>query len=203
MHPLADYAVKRCRAMSLGDAVLFKYVRFDGRSTAAWLRRQSVRTVFFLGNGRQLQELFKNASNLTLLQPGPLAGQAIFDFAADSKGHVFFSFPTLPSDIAPDALERFLRLLRKQGLSGSQAAPSLLALASAKVLVEALRQAGRHLTRADLLDALTHLENFNTGLTPPVTYRPDRRIGALQACVVEWDGERKIFVPVDRSLALH
>lgn len=202
MHSLADYTVKRCRAMSLGDALSFRYVQFNARSAAAWLSRQNVHTVFFLGNGQELQDLLKNASNLTVLQPGPLAGRALFDSDSELAHHVFLSFPTLPSDVAPEAFEEFHLLLRKHGLSSSEAGSSLLALASAKVLVEALRQSGRHLTRATLLGALTHLDDFNTGLTPPVSYRPDRRIGTLQAYVVEWDGKRKVFVPVNRSLAL-
>jgi ABC-type branched-subunit amino acid transport system substrate-binding protein len=202
MHSLADYTVKRCRAMSLGDAVLFKYVQFDARSVASSLRRQNLRTVFFLGNGRELQELLNNARDLTVFQPGPLAGQALFDSDAEFADRVFLSFPTLPGDVAPEALEEFHLLLRRHSLSSAQAVPSLPALASAKVLVEALRQSGRRLTRATLVDALIHLNDFHTGLTPPVSYRPNRRIGALQAYVVEWDGKRKLFVPVDRSLAL-
>jgi ABC-type branched-subunit amino acid transport system substrate-binding protein len=201
MHSLADYTVKRCRAMSLGDALLFKYIQFDAGSIASSLTRQNLRTVFFLGNGRELQALLNSARDLTVFQPGPLAGQALFDSDAEFADRVFLSFPTLPGDMAPEALEEFHLLLHKQGLSSSQAAPSLLAVASAKVLVEALRQSGRHLTRATVVDALIHLNDFNTGLTPPVSYRPDRRIGALQGYVVEWDGKRKIFVPIDRSLA--
>lgn len=202
MQLLADYTANRCRAMSLGDIPSFKYVQFDPKSVAGWLKRQNLRTVFFLGNGRELRELLENEDNLTIFQPGPLAGQEFFASAPQLAERVFLSFPILPSDVAPEALADFHLLLRKHSLSQLRPAPSLLDLASAKVLTEALRQSGRQLTRAKLVNALRNLRDFDTGLAPLVSYGPERRIGTSQACVVKWNGERKVFSLVDRSLTL-
>jgi hypothetical protein len=63
----------------------------------------------------------------------------------------------------------------------------VIAAASVVVLTEALRRAGRDLTRAKLVDALEGLYRLETGLIPPVSFGPNRRIGSLGAHVVEFD----------------
>jgi ABC-type branched-subunit amino acid transport system substrate-binding protein len=63
----------------------------------------------------------------------------------------------------------------------------IIAAASAMVLTEALRRAGRDLTRPKLIDALESLYRLETGLMPPVSFGPNRRIGSLGAYVVEFD----------------
>ena len=201
MQPLAGSIMDQCRAMSMGEAIRFQYAAFDATATAASLSRQKVRVVFFLGNGRELQE-FLNASGKSgwmpmVLQPGPIAGQEFFNISEQFTDHVFLAFPSLPADIAPGALQEFQFLTRKYKLSPSRPVLALTTLASAKVLLEGLRQAGRHLSRAGLVDGLARLHDFNTGLTPSVTYGPDRRIGALGAYVVKWDARNKTFIPVD------
>lgn len=202
MQPLADYTAERCRAMSLGDAPVLKYMEFDPQSVAEWLKHRNIRTVFFFGNERELRQLLEDQRDLTIFQPGPLAGQEFFTSAPELAERVFFSFPILPGDIAPEALADFHLLLRKHGLSQLRPAPSLLDLTSAKVLTEALRQSGRQLTRATLVNALRDLHDFDAGLKPLVSYGPERRIGALQACVVKWNGKRKMFSLVDHSLTV-
>ena len=54
---------------------------------------------------------------------------------------------------------------------------SIAAFAAAKLLEEGLRRAGRDLDRRKLVDALEELYGYETGLTPPLSYGPNRRIG--------------------------
>ena len=61
---------------------------------------------------------------------------------------------------------------------------------AAAVLTEGLRQAGRRLGRSELLAGLESLYRFETGLTPPLTYTPNRRVGANGAWVVITGGDR-------------
>jgi ABC-type branched-subunit amino acid transport system substrate-binding protein len=201
MQALADSIAEQCRSIALGDAVPLKYVTFDASAIAASLSRQNIRTLFFLGNGGELLKLSDAAGKLNwepaVLQPGPLAGQALFDISEPFAERVFLSFPTLPSDLEPEAMQEFQMLLRHHNLTPLHPAASLAALASAKVLTEGLRQAGRRLDRARLVDVLTRLHDFNTGLTPLVSYGPGRRIGALGGYVVKWDGKNKTFTPVN------
>jgi hypothetical protein len=57
----------------------------------------------------------------------------------------------------------------------------LTALTSAAVLVEALKRAGRDLSRESLIAQLERLVQFTTEFSPPLTYNTRRRIGARGA----------------------
>ena len=72
----------------------------------------------------------------------------------------------------------------------------IAAFAAAKLLVEGLRGAGRDLSRLALVDALEALYAYQTGLTPPLSYGPNRRIGARGAHVVAVDLVNKSYQPV-------
>ena len=71
----------------------------------------------------------------------------------------------------------------------------LSAFSAAKILVEGLKRAGREVSREKLIETLEGLSGYVTGLTPAVTYGPNRRIGAMGAYVVTIDLEKREFVP--------
>ncbi len=65
------------------------------------------------------------------------------------------------------------------------------AIAAAKVLLEGLRRAGHDVTRKKLVESLEGLYGFSTGLTPKITFGPNRRIGSRGAHVIEFDVESR------------
>jgi len=65
-----------------------------------------------------------------------------------------------------------------------------------EIFIEALTRAGRELSREKLVTALEGLYNFETGVTPPVSYGPNRRVGALGAHVTMIDPDKGELVPV-------
>ena len=56
-----------------------------------------------------------------------------------------------------------------------------------------MRRAGKDLTRESFIDALEGIRNFDTGVTFPVTYGPDRREATNDVLIVrvndklEWE----------------
>jgi len=64
------------------------------------------------------------------------------------------------------------------------------------LLLEGLRGAGRSLNRPGLVEAIEALYRYDTGLTPPLTYGPNRRIGARGAHVMAVDSMKKANAPV-------
>jgi hypothetical protein len=75
-------------------------------------------------------------------------------------------------------------------------------MVDAVVLVEGLKRAGRALSRERLVSSLEALHAFETGLSPPVTFGPDRRVGVLGAYVVEVDPAGRAFRPAGGFIAL-
>ena len=70
------------------------------------------------------------------------------------------------------------------------------ALAGAKLFVEALRRAGRELTRERFLDAVDHVRDFDTGLVPALSFSPARHIGSTGAWVAGVGGSQIIWIDV-------
>jgi len=69
-----------------------------------------------------------------------------------------------------------------------------MALAAAKIFTEALKRAGRDLSREKLITALEGLYEYETGVTPNITFGPNRRVGSKGSYVVAIDPEKKGFI---------
>ena len=97
--------------------------------------------------------------------------------------------PGLPGEQGPPGLQG------QPGTPGEVTAAQLAALAAAKVLTEGLKRGGRDISRESLVGVLEGLYAYETGLTPHLTFGPNRRVGAAGAYVIRIDPERKEFVP--------
>jgi hypothetical protein len=93
-------------------------------------------------------------------------------------------------------LKEFRALAEKYKLSQKHWAAQINAYTSAKLLVEALKRVGKDLSREKLIQTLEGFYEFPTGLTPPLTYGPNRRIGAMGAYVFTIDLKEKKLKPV-------
>jgi ABC-type branched-subunit amino acid transport system substrate-binding protein len=110
------------------------------------------------------------------------------------KDKVFLAFPTVPTDVSAAGAAEYNALLKKYNLKPSaHDAARFSAFAAAKILVEGLKLAGKDLSREGLMTALEGLYEFDTGLTPKISFGPNRRIGALGAYIVTIDPEKKLF----------
>jgi ABC-type branched-subunit amino acid transport system substrate-binding protein len=173
--------------------------KLDAVGTAAELRDAHPDTVLFFGSSTDERDLAREMDKLkwlpNLLLIGSLAGKEMFDLPAGFEGKVFLSYPTLPSDRSEEGMEKFVELARKYQLSSQHLTSQIAAFCAAEVLTQGLKLAGNELTRERLVAALEGLNQFETGLTPQISYGPNRRIGALGAYVVGIDLEKKQITP--------
>lgn len=114
---------------------------------------------------------------------------------ASLGGRVFVSFPTAPGDVSSEGVAEFRALHEKYRFAPRNTAMQLSAFAAAKVFTEALKRAGRDLTRERLITQLEGLYDYDTGVTPRLIFGPNRRIGASGAYIMGVDVEKKEFVP--------
>ena len=163
--------------------------RLDAKSVARQLRDEEIDVVFFLGPGAEAVALEEEAGKLgwkpSIFLPGAMAGREILEGPSGFQGKVYLSFPMRTSDQTPAGLMQFRDFAGRHKLTGNHLAAMMSAYTAAKVLVQGLTLAGRELSREKLITALEGMYKFDTGLTPPITYTPNRRIGALGAYVVE------------------
>ncbi|HEU4509699.1 MAG TPA: ABC transporter substrate-binding protein [Pyrinomonadaceae bacterium] len=177
----------------------FSRERFDATALTAALKSQSVESVFFVGAGAE-ESAFINAAAAANWTPhvfllGALAGKALVNnLPLSFKDRVFLSFPTVPGDVAPAGLAELRALEEKYKFSPGHTASKLSAFAAAKIFTEGLKRAGRDLTREKLVVALEGLYEYETGVTPSITFGPNRRVGAMGAYVLSIDPAKREFV---------
>jgi ABC-type branched-subunit amino acid transport system substrate-binding protein len=148
------------------------------------------------------RELASAGSALPLLASGALSGRIATQVAGRHRGPVFLAFPGAPADESAAAASELARLRAVAGAGARSRASQASAMVDAVVLVEGLKRAGRALSRERLVSSLEALHAFETGLSPPVTFGPDRRVGVLGAYVVEVDPAGRAFRPAGGFIAL-
>ena len=181
---------------------IYEYVagRLDAAKAVNQLGKTNPDMVLFLGNSEEALSFMRAADEQEwfppIFLPGPAAGTEIFLAPPGFNGKVFLSFPTSPADQSAEGIKEFDALVEKYKLTNHHVATQMLAYSAAKILVEALKRAGRDLSRDKLIQSLEGLSDYPTGLTPPVTFGPNRRIGAMGAYVVTIDLNKKQFLRV-------
>jgi ABC-type branched-subunit amino acid transport system substrate-binding protein len=172
----------------------------------ALLQQSGVAAVFFLGNEGEFADFTRRASNAAwapyVFVPGSLAARAALGVPPSFANRLFLTFPTLAEDMSAQGVEAIIRMQRQYQAPGRNQQVQIAAYASAMVLSEALKLAGKDLSRAKLMAALESLHGFQSGLTPPIGYGPGRRIGALGAHVVGVDLQAGRFQPTGKYMKL-
>ncbi|HKS22868.1 MAG TPA: c-type cytochrome [Thermoanaerobaculia bacterium] len=120
--------------------------------------------------------------------PMTLATDAIFN--APPSVEVIVAAPTWSDDVEPEALAE-LRALSPGGTHSRST--QMAALASVKLLVEALGRAGHDVTREAVIETIESLYRFRTGLTPPLSFGPNRHAGTSGAYLLHVDREKKVL----------
>jgi ABC-type branched-subunit amino acid transport system substrate-binding protein len=172
------------------DSAAIAHKLADGGSSAIFLVVPGAAAKFVLQEGSGLPR------NPVFFIPGSLATSDLFQAPQSLNDRLFLAFATLPSDQTALGLEEYRKLQERYQLPREHQAAQLTALASAKVLLEGLNVAGRGITRQTLIAALEGLYEFNTGLAPPLTYSPNRRIGSLGSHIVTVNLQSKRFIPI-------
>jgi ABC-type branched-subunit amino acid transport system substrate-binding protein len=109
------------------------------------------------------------------------------------------AYPTLSRDITQRGREGYGELAERYELPREHIQAQLASFAAAQLFVEGLRRAGRDLSRERLVEGIEKLYRFETGVTPPLTFGPNRRIGARGAHIVTVNIGEQTYEPVGKS----
>lgn len=182
--------------LAIAKKIVFKPASFDPQSIVKELKNSNVEYLCFFGDTKEQTLLLNEAAaagwSPNLLLIGTLSGT---DMSAilrpGSSNQVFLAFPTVPSDISNEGGAEFRALQEKYKFPTRHLAAQLSAFAAAKVLVEGLTRVGRDLNRQKLITAFDSLYEYETGVTPRLTFGPNRRVGAAGAHIVTFDPAKK------------
>jgi ABC-type branched-subunit amino acid transport system substrate-binding protein len=174
--------------------------QLDAGTLAVQVRESGSRAVFFFGRQHAVEALL---SALAASEQDPriyllssFVSRPLFEAPSGFHNRIFIAYPTLSSDINAQGRADYQDLAQRHALPRDHLQAQIAAYAAAKLMVEGLRRAGRKLDRFSLVEGLEALYAFETGLTPPLTFGPNRRIGALGAHVVAVDLMQKTYEPV-------
>ena len=183
------------------NSVTTKYYagdQFAATQLVGELKQKGIDTVFVTGSGIEAAALLKAAEaadwTASFYMLGSLVGRNVSDSLSPKlKDRLFLAFPTVPADVSAAGAAEYTALLQRNKLESTHAAAQASAIAAAGILVHALELCGKDLSRERLVTALEGLYEYETGLSPKITFGPNRRIGALGAYVVTIDTQKKLF----------
>lgn len=198
VHTLVKAVTSQARRRSWQDPATLYYEpdAFDANALAGQLRDMGV--LFFFGSAEELETLLAalaEADSVPLVAvPASRVTRSLFDAPAAFDGRILSAYPRSPSDVTDSGRQAYLALRAEHELAGDHASAQLAVLAAAETFAEAAMRAGRHLSRESLVRALETLREFETGLTPALTFSLNRRVGALGGYVVRVDLDEGTFV---------
>ncbi len=201
---LASAVRDQVRQSKVGDSapVFERYPagEFDAAGMASRIEQAGGEALIFIGGQDDLQPLLTELDKLGRIPQvyvlSSLLSRPLFDAPAAFDQNIFVAYPTLRSDITPEGIAEYQRLAERYSLPREHMQAQLAAFAAAKLFVEGLRRAGRSLSRERLVEGLQQLYGYQTGVTPPLSYGPNRRIGARGAHVVAVDIRNQTYTPV-------
>jgi ABC-type branched-subunit amino acid transport system substrate-binding protein len=149
------------------------------------------RSVFYMGSSggfSQLAERLQTAGQVPYLfaASNQVAGD-LLQVPSGFSRRVFLAYPFVPSDWTIAGRQALTQLRERQKLGGEHAVLQVGAVSSMMLLSEGMKQAGRDASREKLITALEGLHDFDTGLTPLISFGPGRRLGLSGAHIVTVD----------------
>lgn len=157
------------------------------------LRTRRFDTVIFLAGAEMLERFLGWASAHEWLPDLLLpASSAPPESLASIAMATWIALPTGPFDRTPRGLADYRALQAFAPLRPDFPTLQFASLAAAELLVEALRRAGRDLTRERFLEAIDSITDFETGLVPSLSFSSTRRIGSTGAWITPVKGGREI-----------
>jgi len=170
------------------------------------IHQKGAQVVLFLGSDNELADLGIQIRDLIwspyLLAPGPKVARSAVSLPATFGDRVYLAYPTLPADVTPKGAEALAKLEKKAGLGVRHGPAQISTYASLLVLEEGLKRAGRNLSRARFADSLEKLFSFESGVTPSISYGPNRRIGVLGAHIVRVNLTTHSFQPTGKFVRI-
>jgi ABC-type branched-subunit amino acid transport system substrate-binding protein len=165
----------------------------------ARLKPQAVDAVLFFGSGTDAVALLGAAGRQQwqplVVAPATMVGHSVLNLPAEVAAAVFLTAPMSRPDPTTPEMAAFGRLIQQYRVPGRHRTLQLLAYAGARLLEEGLSRAGHTLTRERLVEALGGLWNFSTGVTPPLSYHQNRRVGAIGATILKVDVTARRLMP--------
>lgn len=176
--------------------------KFSPTEALALLTGKKANQIFFFGGADDIntfaREMERAGWNASLFSSVVMIGRGAFILPANVASQTFLSYPSaLPS---ADDFADFINLMQRAKVNLRSPAFQSVAYAAVKIFIESTKLSSRNLDRATLVRSIEQLRDFKTGVVPPVTFGPNRRIGSVSSYIVGIDLGKKTYVPLSDRL---
>jgi ABC-type branched-subunit amino acid transport system substrate-binding protein len=175
---------------------------FSAEKTVSVLLKNTPDYVFFFGSARDMSaclgEMDRVHLNVPLVSSVVMLGREAFELSPAVAARVFLSYPSALPD--QSNFVEFVDAMQRRSVEVRSPAFQTIGYAAAKTLVEAMKQSTRALTRKTLVNALEQVREFSTGVVPPLSFGPNKRVGVLGSFIVGIDMDHKTYVPLSGQL---
>jgi ABC-type branched-subunit amino acid transport system substrate-binding protein len=191
---LLDFASARFPGLDRSTAICFE-ANDISREAATWLQTRLAesgrRGVMMSEDGKP-----PRADVVYWVRQEP---QAVVD--SSGEGAILLAGSLVDAPIAPISITgaRVFVALGASSVEDPTTAPRNLwdrATASASIMTEGMKRAGRELSRAALLEALEGFHEIQTNLPAPMSYGPNRRVGASGVRIMTLDRKSGKLEPI-------
>lgn len=194
----AGTAGAQSRPMTLSLSKSYRAGEFAAPTLAAEVARAGAEYVLFFGNPAEFaalaRELERQKVNVRLSGLSIAVGREALSLPPAQAARALLAHPTPLPERAD--LAEFAALLRRAGGGREQLAFRTVAFAAARVFTEGVKLSGRRLSRASLARSVEQLQEFRTGVLPPLTFGPNRRTGVTGAYIVGVDSANRRLTPL-------
>jgi ABC-type branched-subunit amino acid transport system substrate-binding protein len=176
--------------------------RFDAARAVELLARKKPDYLFFFGGADDInacaREMERVKLQAPLLSSVVMIGRGAFSLPPTLAGQTFLSYPAaLPNQ---QDFADFVAAMRGAKVQLRSPAFQSVAYAATKILFEAAKLSSRQLDRESLIRSLEQVQDLRTGVIPPVTFGPNRRVGSTGSYVVGIDLDNKQYIPLSDRL---
>jgi ABC-type branched-subunit amino acid transport system substrate-binding protein len=187
--------------LTLVAEVSFEPGKLDAGGAARKLKESGADAVFYFGGPSEALAFAAESGRMGwkpwFLAAAPMVGNALQSSASPGfLEDAYLASPLAVPDAGSRQIAEFFRIGKAYGVGERHRTFQFLAYAGALLLEEGLKRAGRGVTRESFVAGIGNVWKLQTGVTPPLTYTANRRVGALGAMVVKVDPASRRLVPV-------
>ena len=185
--------------LALAAEESFSAGAFSAAETVTRLRDKGVDAVLYFGGPREAVAFAREADGRgwrpLFVAPAPMVGNALSSAPSEFLGSVYLASPFENSDPSSRKMAEFFRLGERYGVGKKHRTFQFLAYSGAILLEEGLKRSGKGVTREKLVDSIGNVWRLETGVTPPLTYNPNRRTGAVGAAILKVGPDARGLIP--------
>jgi ABC-type branched-subunit amino acid transport system substrate-binding protein len=175
---------------------------FDAAKAVALLAQKKASHIFFFGGTDDInacaREMERVKLDAALLSSVVMVGRGAFSLPPAIASQTYLSYPSaLPN---ADDFAEFINVMGKAGVKLRSPAFQSVAYAATKVMFEAAKLSSRQLDRTTFIHSLEQIQDLRTGVVPPLTFGPNRRVGSVGSYIVGIDLDSKQYKPLSERL---